>query len=133
MVTSATDASATELSADQLMAALRSSSGAVKWDLRDAARKESWLLLTEQALKRDTDVWLALTHGTPTVEGALKRDPALAATRAASAVHDGLEAYAAANAKGFEILLARVDWSKRAELAARVRRICRLVRPLGRC
>ena len=97
-----------------------------KWDLCDRSKRDPWLLQVEAALSEDPDVAAAVKYGPPTPEKLMKRSPVLTRSAAQNLSTNLTSSYAAANKRGYSILLKRLDFSKK---PATARRVLRMIAP----
>ena len=67
---------------NELENALSKAKESDKWDLEDLSQRDAWLLTTKSKLKKDPDVWAAVTVGPPTVDMVLKQTPSITRGRA---------------------------------------------------
>ena len=93
-----------------------------KWDLMDMTKRDAWLITLYAALRKDENAYAAVMRGPPTIAMMQKRDPSATVTRAQGQVDALMDEWQTANQRAYRIIAPRIDFEKRAGLAAKVLR-----------
>ena len=91
-----------------------------KWDLIDVDKRDAWKLKTIAALRKEKEVWASVISGRPTAAMIKMKNTSLTKAELATALAELEDAYDEANAKGFRLLVERIDYEKRPALATQI-------------
>ena len=91
-----------------------------KWNLVDVGKRDAWLLATKAALREDPEAFFAVTNGPIDLDAVLRRDPSLTPKQAKNVLRSLQATFDDAVARGYRLLLPRIDLSKRPALASKI-------------
>ena len=91
-----------------------------KWNLIDVAKRDAWLLATKAVLREDPEAFFAVTNGPIDLDAVQRRDPSLSLKQAKNVLRSLQATYDDAVARGYRLLLPRIDLSKRPSLASKI-------------